>query len=135
MKILINWKQKAGLMALGSIFTIIGMLLSPISAQKDTFREIQCEKLTVGYDKREFVSISKYGILMFRISPKQNFQQTTINASSAVFDNSELGDVIEIKDGTVTLKGIQDNKLVEIGTDEHGNGAVFTYHKNGNLQQ
>ncbi len=42
-----NWKQALGLMALGSVFTIIGLLLSPVSAQRDKFGEIECTKLTV----------------------------------------------------------------------------------------
>lgn len=42
-----NWKQALGLMALGSFFTIIGLLLSPVTAQRDNFNEIECTKLTV----------------------------------------------------------------------------------------
>ena len=42
-----NWKQTLGLMALGSIFTIIGMLLSPVTAQRDKFGHIQCSGTTV----------------------------------------------------------------------------------------
>ena len=42
-----TWKQKLGLMALGSVFTIIGMLLSPITAQQDKFGDVECENLKV----------------------------------------------------------------------------------------
>lgn len=42
-----NWTQALGLMALGSLFTIIGMLLSPVSAQRDKFEEIECTTLRV----------------------------------------------------------------------------------------
>ena len=42
-----SWKQKAGLMALGSIFTIVGMMFSPVTAQKDKFGKIECTELTV----------------------------------------------------------------------------------------
>ena len=47
-----NWKQKAGLMALGSVFTIIGMLfaigmLPSVTAQKDKFGDIECTSVTL----------------------------------------------------------------------------------------
>ena len=42
-----NWRQSLGLMALGSVFTIIGLLLSPVTAQRDKFGEIECTSLTV----------------------------------------------------------------------------------------
>lgn len=42
-----SWKEKAGLMALGSFFTIIGLMLSPITAEQDKFGEIECESLKV----------------------------------------------------------------------------------------
>ena len=53
-----NWKQKAGLMALGSVFTIIGMqftigLLPSVTAQRDTFGDIECTSLTVVNGKGE----------------------------------------------------------------------------------
>ena len=47
-----GWKQKAGLMALGSIFTIIGMffaigMLPSVTAQRDKFGDIECTSLRV----------------------------------------------------------------------------------------
>lgn len=47
-----NWKQKAGLMGLGSIFTIFGMafaigFLPSVTAQRDNFGEIKCTELWV----------------------------------------------------------------------------------------
>ena len=46
-----KWKQRAGLTALGSIFTIIGMFfaiefLPSVTAQKDKFPDIECTSLT-----------------------------------------------------------------------------------------
>ena len=47
-----SWKQKAGLMALGSVFTIIGMLfaigmLPSVTAQRDKFGDIECTQVTL----------------------------------------------------------------------------------------
>ena len=47
-----NWQQKLSYMAVGSVFTIIGMLfaiglLSSVTAQRDKFGEIECTKLRV----------------------------------------------------------------------------------------
>lgn len=43
-----NWKQALGFMALGSVFTIVGLVLSPVTAQqRGNFGEIECTGLKV----------------------------------------------------------------------------------------
>lgn len=51
-----NWAEKACLMALGSIFTIIGLMLSPITAQQDKdnkFGHIECASLSINLSEGE----------------------------------------------------------------------------------
>lgn len=48
----VNWKQKAGFMALGSVFTIFGVLftiglLPSVTAQRYNFQDIVCTSLSV----------------------------------------------------------------------------------------
>lgn len=52
-----NWTQALGLMALGSVFTIIGTLLSPVAAQRDKFGEIECTALNI-VDSNGIVSVA-----------------------------------------------------------------------------
>lgn len=47
----VNWKAALACSALGSYFTILGMLVSPLEADRDKFGEIECTKLTVVGDK------------------------------------------------------------------------------------
>lgn len=130
-----TWKQKAGLMALGSIFTIIGMLLSPISAQKDKLGEIECEFLTT---KGIEVSASGFPDEMegtTRISGGSIYLINDSNKNSLFIHTvGEQGGGILIKDGNYTL-----DELVAIGVDENG-GYVKTwnqenqdYHRTGEL--
>lgn len=42
-----NWKNSLVCAAFGSIFTIFGMIFSPLDAQRDKFGEIECIKLTL----------------------------------------------------------------------------------------
>ena len=37
-----NWKNSLACASFGSIFTIFGMIFSPIDAQRDKFGEIEC---------------------------------------------------------------------------------------------
>ena len=47
----VNWKPSLACAAFGSIFTVMGMLVSPLEADRDKFGEIECTKLTVVGDK------------------------------------------------------------------------------------
>ena len=49
----VNWKAALACSALGSFFTILGMLVSPLEADRDKFGEIECTKLTVVGDTKE----------------------------------------------------------------------------------
>ena len=63
-----NWKTKLGYIGFGSIFgclfTINGILASPVTAQRDKIGEIECTKLTVVDERgngRVFLSVNEHG--------------------------------------------------------------------------
>lgn len=137
MKILINWKQKAGLMALGSVFTIIGMLLSPISAQKDKFGDIECTSLKIGSaTDHAFLLITQHAIAMWKDAPTR---ATIIGAGDVLLregdavDNKQVRINIDSHGGYVSTHGRSKGYAI-MGIDEKGNGAVSTYDKNGYRQ-
>ena len=96
-----GWKQKAGLMALGSIFTIIGMLfaigmLPSVTAQRDKFDTIQCSRLVV---------VNAAGI------------------NEVILDGNEHG-------GAVVVSGKDGEPMVGLGITEHG-GQANVFGKGG----
>lgn len=124
MKTLINMttsKQKTGLMALGSIFTIIGMLLSPITAQQDEFGEITVTKLSVqAPDGDELVRIAADnphgGEVMIFGTKRRKGEYVSIKVN-------EYG-------GSLAIFGNRDtDSRVVIGVNEYGNGTVNTWDK------
>ena len=59
-----NWKQILVYMALGSVFTIIGMTFSLVTARRDTYETIQCSSLEVvdeDGEARVILSVDKHG--------------------------------------------------------------------------
>ena len=42
-----DWQIKLVYAGFGFLFAVIGMLLSPVTAQRDKFGEIECRRLTV----------------------------------------------------------------------------------------
>ena len=148
-----NWKQKLGLMALGSVFTIIGMLLSPITAQQDKkFRDIECETLTTQwiqvYDPNspEMYTSIDGGKMNLRNSKRNNSVYITTAGrwgSIAISDGDDgakdyyglvrIG--IDKHGGYVVSSGKGKSKgRAGMGINEKGNGAVSTYDKKGYLQ-
>ena len=152
-----TWKQKAGLMALGSIFTIVGMLLSPLKAQQNyKFGEIECESLKVtGVINCESLVVRDHiGLFssMHRntyIGPGFMFVKHLANEEENLIVETSIGD------GGVILSDNDNNQLLKLGTDKHGgyviakgrlkgyavmginekgNGAVSTNDKNDYLQ-
>ncbi len=132
-----TWKQKAGLMALGSIFTIIGMLLSPITAQQDKFGDIECTSLKIGSGLEDaFILISKQSIAMWKDAPTR---ATIIGAGDVFLREGDAVDNKQVRIGTdehggyVSTHGRSKGYAI-MGINEHGNGAVSIYDKNGYSQ-
>ena len=125
-----NWKQKAGLMALGSVFTIIGILfaigmLPSVTAQRDKFQEIECTKLTLidpltGRTTAE-LRTDVHGGLLSLYGAKENR-----GAAKLVVD----------KHGGGLIMFSNENKgsthiSAALLTSEDGTGSFGVHHKNG----
>ena len=125
-----SWKQKAGLMALGSVFTIIGMMfaigmLPSVTAQRDKFGDIECTKLTL-VDSLTGKTTAKletdeHGGLLYLFGSKQNR-----GAAKLVVD----------KNGGRLFMFSNENKgsthiSAALLTSEDGTGSFGVHHKNG----
>ena len=141
MKPLINWKHKLGLMALGSIFTIIGMLLSPISAQKEKFGEIECERLTVNEDlqvngytyHRGVVHLLDTGMLLYggtRYGTTYITHPGIVPAITVRDANAKVNvDIGHDEHGGYVIASGKTKAIASMGINEHGNGVVNTWNK------
>ena len=114
-----NWKTKIGYIGFGSIFgclfTIIGMLASDVTAQRDKFGEIECTKLTV---------VDEQG------SPRVVLGGGYVSVDGIVHvyarDEDKEGSVILGVDehgGLVTVFGGDTKSNVGLSVDEHGGGV------------
>lgn len=111
----VTLKQKAGLMALGSFFTIIGMLLAPISAQKDKFGEIECDRLKVNEDLRINGDTYHRGVVHL------------LETGMLIHGGTRYGTTYITHPGIVPAITIRDAKAevnVDIGHDEHGGYVI-----------
>ena len=131
-----SWKQKAGLMALGSVFTIIGMLfaigmLPSVTAQRDKFGDIECTGLTVvdASGQKAVVldsnenggSVNTYdtggnprvSIWVDVLGGRVNVYSSKDPWTSALLYFDEYG-------GHFTVYGNESGTGVELSTDEHG---------------
>ena len=125
-----SWKQKAGLMALGSVFTIIGMLfaigmLPSVTAQRDKFGEIECTKLTLvdpltGRTTAE-LRTDVHGGLLFLYGAKENR-----GAAKLVVDEHGGGLIMFSNEN----KG-STHISAAVFTTEKGTGSFSAHHKNG----
>ena len=124
-----SWKQKAGLMALGSVFTIIGMMfaigmLPSVTAQRDKFGEIECTKLTLidsltGKITAE-LSTDEHGGLLYLFGSNENRGMVTLEADKhggrlTMFSNEKVGAT---------------HVSASMWTSEDGTGVVAITHKN-----
>ncbi len=119
-----NWKQALCLMALGSVFTIVGMLfavgmLSPVTAQNDKFDTIQCSRLEV---------VDADGITRVILTTGESGGW---GAAFGKDGKSRVGRAIGEYGGRVDAFG-KDGKVALLSTDEHG-GVVGTFDKDGKL--
>ena len=119
-----SWKQKAGLMALGSVFTIIGMLPS-VTAQRNKFQEIECTKLTLidpltGKTTAE-LETDEHGGLLYLYGANDNGGSAKLavgenGGTLIMFSNEKVGDA---------------HVSAMLRTSEDGTGSFSVHHKNG----
>ncbi|MDE0184019.1 MAG: hypothetical protein OXP71_01030 [Candidatus Poribacteria bacterium] len=115
-----NWKRALGLIALGSVFTIIGMSLSPVTAQRDKFGDIECTRLTV------VDATGKIRVAIGIIDSDGYVKVNGKDGKSATLSISEHG-------GRVQISGKGEGAAV-MSINEYGNGALSTWDKNGYRQ-
>ena len=129
-----NWKQALGLMALGSVFTVIGMILSPVTAQRDKFGEIECTKLTIvdsDGNSMAYLWAGEYGGRLDVFSKKDTSNRAAVfvgkedggarylrgnkanNASSVLIYIGENG-------GDISIDDKSDNEVIRLHVDELG---------------
>ncbi|MDE0187015.1 MAG: hypothetical protein OXP71_16360 [Candidatus Poribacteria bacterium] len=143
-----SWKEKAGLMALGSFFTIVGLMLSPITAEQDKFGGIECELLLIDDETDNGLTVITGG--MIHIADSRGGVKLTLRMPidlngdvKTIFDHSGLSRVafreaervgigIDKHGGYVTVNGRSKGYAI-MGINEKGNGAKSTYDKNGYL--
>ena len=125
-----SWKQKAGLMALGSVFTIIGMLfafgmLPSVTAQRNKFQEIECTKLTLidsvtGKTTAKLETDEHGGLLyLYGANDNRGSAQLSVDKNGGrlfMFSNEKLGNA---------------HISISMGTSEDGTGVVSINHRNG----
>ena len=125
----------------GFLFAVIGMLLSPVTAQRDKFGEIECTRLTVvDADGKTRVNLTtdeyggvvsafgKDGKLAAWLCVNEHGGRVAAYGKDGK-SRAALG-VIEHW-GFVQVKG-KGEAMAVMSINEYGNGAVFTYDKNGN---
>lgn len=152
-----NWKHKAGLMALGSIFTIIGMLfaigfLPSVTAQRDKFGDIECTSLSVDAKGKGRVVIKageEGGYIM--ISDEHGKPGTLISIGSVSIrsaggksaslssgfvgvssNDGKLSASLDVdkRGGRVNVRGKRGGSVV-MRINENSNGIVSTFDKKG----
>ncbi len=136
-----NWKQALGLMALGSVFTFVGMLLSPVTAQRDKYGEIECTKLTIVDSKgNERVLLTNEGFIKIE---NENGTVSSIRGGDirtyylTIEQNgmpiARLGrDDKNFVAGKFTINNTLGDELVRIGPSQYSyNAGHITIHEHG----
>ena len=149
-----HWKIKLVYIGFGSFFgclcTIIGMLASPVTAQRDKFGDIECTRLSVvdttgkfrvvlsGDGSSGFVGVVgdgglvnlHAGLFSAQVSVEAKGGSISVadkdGKSSASLSLTDYG-------GRVQVNGKGEGTAV-VGINEYGNGAVSTWDKNGYRQ-
>ncbi len=120
-------------MALGSIFTIIGLLLSPISAQKEKFGDIECESLKVSSGD-VLIHIRPYDIAIFDDGP--TFRGAVISADEVLLREGDKKVIIGTdRHGGFVSTHVRSKGSVIMGIDDKGHGAISAYDKNGYIHK
>ena len=119
-----NTREKFRYMAFGGALVFLGMvgaMMSPLTAERDKFGEIECTRLTV------VDADGKMGVLL----------TTTEHGGSvsAYGKDGKSGASLSITEdgGHVQVKG-KGEGVAAMSINEYGNGAVSTWDKNGYRQ-
>ena len=140
-----NWKQALGLMSLGSSFTIIGLLLPPVTAHRDEFGAIECTKLTV---------VDDHGNIRVVIKPDGGFGGGNVHVygenggiaaelnggyrGGSVVTNDKHGRTTALlhswlKNGVIGVQDDANRRMVTLGVNDQG-GEVIVNGKNRGSQ-
>ena len=125
---LMNFKQKFAFAALGSIFTIVGMLFSPF--QKNRFGEIECTKLRiVNEDGKNRVVLATRETGGGRVSVYDEDGKKAISLGVlesggyvGIFHRDKLLARLSVLEngGAVGVNGKDGKNLVSLGINKHG---------------
>ena len=125
-----NWKQAFGLMALGSMFTILGMLLSSVAAQRDKFDTIQCRRIEVVNARDNPMVILTIdddgGAVVAYGKDDKSLVTLDINEHGGIIGvagkDGKLKALLGVKehDGIVHVGGKDGELMAVLGIDEHG---------------
>ena len=144
-----NWKVKVAYAGFGCLFgslcTIMGMLASPVTAQRDKFGNIECislrivdgdgeTKVALGVGERGgFVGVfDKDGEEWKAALSGYEHGGFVVVAGKDGVRNAQLS--VNERGGAVRVYGKDGNPKVGLGVTEHGNGSVNTWDKDGNRQ-
>ena len=120
-----HWKIKLAYATFGLLCAVIGMLLSPVTAQRDKFQEIECTKLTLidpitGKTTAE-LETDEHGGILYLYGAKNNRSAAKLYVDKDggrlyMFSNEDVGDA---------------HVSAMILTSEDGTGSVSVHQKNG----
>ena len=133
-----NWKTKLPYIGFGSLFgclfTIIGMLASPVTAQKDKFGEIECTKLTIVDSNGKVMAelqAGEYGGRLDIFSKKDTFNRAAVYVSqkgaggiyirgNEANKASSVSIYIGDNGGSISIDDNTDNEVIHLHVDELG---------------
>lgn len=131
MSTLQNWKTKLAYIGFGSLFgclcTIIGMLASPVTAQRDRFGQIECTGLTV-VDGGEVNVYDENGIGKVRLGIVGDGGAVSVLGMDG---RPKVGLSVNEHGGLIGILSKDAKPKVDLGVDEHG-GLVGIYDSEGN---
>ena len=141
-----NTREKFRYMAFGGALVFLGMvgaMMSPLTAEKDKFGEIECSKLRVvdaDGKTRVYLTTDEYGGLVYALGkdgkPAVALDITEHGGRVKAFGkDGKSGALFRVTEhgGRVHLPGKGEGKAV-MSINEYGNGAVSTWDKNGYRQ-
>ena len=141
-----TWKQKLGLMALGSIFTIIGMLfvigiLPSVTAQRDKFGDIECTSLRVvdvdGRARVMLITNERGGLVGASGKDGNSMVGLTIAEGGGMVEvhgkDGKLAASVSVTErgGMVVARGKDGESAVGLSIDEELGGVVATVDRYG----
>ena len=138
-----DWQIKLVYAGFGFLFAVIGMLLSPVTAQRDKFDEIECTKLTVvdqDGKMRVRLTTTEHGGFVSAIG-KDGKSVALLGITehggsvSAIGKDGKLAALLAAKEhgGYVHVEG-KGKGMAVMSINDYGNGAVSTWDKNGYRQ-